>query len=212
MCIHKHRSRDMRGFTLTEAAIVLGIVGLILGAIWAAASAVYDNMKSKRANEEILQVVQAVRSLFASTNTTGSLNGSILTSIITSGVFPSDMAPVATATSPVNNPWNVGSTTGSAPNGGTVDLFSAQANALGDAFTIVFTNLSQAACIKVFTSNAGAPGLVGAASSGTALATAGTPTVKLNIVNNTIPLATANTLCPNAANTNVAALKFMLKS
>ncbi len=69
MSILQSRARKTRGFTLTEAAIVLGIVGLILGAIWVAAAAVYENMRTNRANEQILKVAQAVRSLYASSPT-----------------------------------------------------------------------------------------------------------------------------------------------
>src|SRR3984957_13178951 len=61
-----------RGFTLTEIAIVLGIIGLILGAIWGAASAVYANKKAADAEQGITASTQAVRSLFAnSPNNTG---------------------------------------------------------------------------------------------------------------------------------------------
>src|ERR1700740_210314 len=54
-----------RGFTLTEIAIVLGIIGLILGAIWVAAAAVYNNMRTSKATTEILTAVQNVRALYA---------------------------------------------------------------------------------------------------------------------------------------------------
>ena len=46
------RRQRRRGFTLTEIAIVLGIVGLILGAIWVAAAAVYNNLRVSHADTE----------------------------------------------------------------------------------------------------------------------------------------------------------------
>jgi hypothetical protein len=39
---HPASSRDQRGFNLIEAAIVLGVVGLVIGGIWIAASAVQE--------------------------------------------------------------------------------------------------------------------------------------------------------------------------
>jgi len=57
--------RSQKGFTLTEIAIVLGIMGLILGAIWTAASAVYSNRRSEEAQIAVLQAVQAVRVLYS---------------------------------------------------------------------------------------------------------------------------------------------------
>src|SRR5580698_8781109 len=83
-----------RGFTLTEIAIVLGIVGLILGAIWVAAAAVYNNLRISHANTQILQTAQAIRTLYATQNTVTA--GDITPSIITAGAVPKDMVNGAT--------------------------------------------------------------------------------------------------------------------
>ncbi|MGQ3505077.1 type II secretion system protein, partial [Enterococcus faecalis] len=53
------REQAKRGFTLTEIAIVLGIIGLILGAIWVAAGAVYSNLRVSKATTQLLQITQA---------------------------------------------------------------------------------------------------------------------------------------------------------
>jgi prepilin-type N-terminal cleavage/methylation domain-containing protein len=53
-----------RGFTLTEIAIVLGVMGMILGAIWGAASTVYSNKKTTAALQEILAIVANMRGLY----------------------------------------------------------------------------------------------------------------------------------------------------
>src|ERR1700733_12022724 len=58
-----------RGFTLTEIAIVLGIIGLILGAIWVAAAAVYTNMRTSKTTTELLDIVQNVRAMYATSGT-----------------------------------------------------------------------------------------------------------------------------------------------
>lgn len=54
-----------RGFTLTELAIVLGVIGIILGAIWAAASHTYSNYRTQKAVSQILTIVQSVRSIYS---------------------------------------------------------------------------------------------------------------------------------------------------
>src|SRR5271168_1816583 len=63
------REEEKRGFTLTEIAIVLGIIGLILGAIWVAAAAVYNNLRTSRATTELLTIAQNVRATYATSST-----------------------------------------------------------------------------------------------------------------------------------------------
>jgi len=57
-------ARQKRGFSLIEAAIVLAIVGLVIGGIWMAASAVNAAQRVNRTNEQVGYVVQKMRSLF----------------------------------------------------------------------------------------------------------------------------------------------------
>jgi prepilin-type N-terminal cleavage/methylation domain-containing protein len=90
-----------RGFTLTEIAIVLGIIGIILGAIWGAASAVYSNNKTQTAERGITATAQAVRSMFATSNSTGATAAPFVITV-------PGMLPVAW-TSPAGaygNPWS----------------------------------------------------------------------------------------------------------
>lgn len=98
------------GFTLTEAAIVLGIVGLILGAIWVAAASVYNNLRVSRATEELLQSVQSIRSLYATQSVVDFTNE---VALISAGVFPNDM--VNADGDGLINPWGEAVTV--APNG-----------------------------------------------------------------------------------------------
>src|ERR1700685_3788359 len=107
----EHKDDKKRGFTLTEIAIVLGIIGLILGAIWVAAAAVYTNMRVARSSQELLQITQAVRSLYATSTTTGVTTGDgspMTTSLIPAGVFPNDSLPTGETSLTVNAPWNGG--------------------------------------------------------------------------------------------------------
>lgn len=87
--------KQKRGFTLTEIAIVLGIIGLILGAIWVAASAVYNNIRVSHANTQILQLAQGIRSLYSTSSTT---TGLTVDNLICAKAVPSDMIVAACGT------------------------------------------------------------------------------------------------------------------
>lgn len=104
MTSFSYSSSKARGFTLTEVAIVLGVIGLIISAIWASASNVYKNKKLTEAQREIMVISQNIRKLYTGR---GSLNCTTTTDItgpmVTAGVFPADMI-VAGKTYP-QSPW-----------------------------------------------------------------------------------------------------------
>ncbi len=128
-----------RGFTLTEVAIVLGIIGLILGAIWAAASAVYNNLRVSKAQQELIQISQAVRAMYASqpildTSITSANDGPL----VTAGIFPADMISGGVP----YDPW-----------GGvaTVDFSQIVLATKGDGFVITFPSIPQQPCVDMLT-------------------------------------------------------------
>jgi Tfp pilus assembly protein PilE len=128
-----------RGFTLTEAAIVLGIVGLILGAIWVAAAAVYNNMRVQKANTALLTAAQTVRSLHATQN---AIAAGTEDQWVAAGVWPTDWVRGTTSV----GPWGT--------TGNTISLgFSVVS---GDAFKVVLTGVPAAACIDLLVRNTGA--------------------------------------------------------
>ncbi len=175
-----------RGFTLTEIAIVLGIVGLILGAIWVAAAAVYTNMRISNSNRHLLVITQNVRSLFATSTITGSADGVITTSLIPAGVFPTDLAS-ATSTI-VNSAWS----------GATIDVYSATITQTGDAFQVQFEGIPPQGCINLLTAATGSgrdPGMVGAGGSASAATDALTTLNNLTLSNQSLAAASAATQC-----------------
>jgi len=56
------RQRD--GLNLIELAIVMAVVGLIIGGIYVAASAVYRNVRESQLQDDLLQIVQNIRSTY----------------------------------------------------------------------------------------------------------------------------------------------------
>jgi len=148
MPILQSRARKTRGFTLTEAAIVLGIVGLILGAIWVAAAAVYENMRTNRANEQILKVAQAVRSLYASSPTmnVGGENVDVTTALVSAGIFPTDMLNGTT----VYHPWD-----NSGGAGGANSVIVSGYDSTPPRFAIKLIAAPKQACMRIMTGNTG---------------------------------------------------------
>ena len=150
------QQKKKRGFTLTEIAIVLGIIGLILGAIWVAAGAVYQNLRVSKAQTELLQITQAIRTLYATqtvVDTAAAVN--LTSSLIAAKVFPSDAVLNATT---VNGPWG----------GSTMNIYSQTdpAGVTGDSFSVEFDNIPVSACIALATGATGSgrdQGLIGVA-------------------------------------------------
>lgn len=58
-------SRPRHGFNLIEAAVVLGVVGLVIGGIWTAASAVSVNIQNAQSARALLQTVYSIRHFYA---------------------------------------------------------------------------------------------------------------------------------------------------
>lgn len=56
--------RDRRGFSLIEAAIVLSVIGLVVGGIWVAAAALIENLRIKDFVSSALTVQQNTAQLF----------------------------------------------------------------------------------------------------------------------------------------------------
>lgn len=62
--LKQQRDRARKAFSLIEAAIVLGVVGLVIGGIWWAASAVRDAQKIQRLSEDIYLALSKLREVY----------------------------------------------------------------------------------------------------------------------------------------------------
>ncbi len=97
----KKREKDTKdGFSLIELAIVLAVAGLVLGAIWAAGSAVSSRQKIQKGVETITLVADQVRA-YISSNPARTSVAEIddLDEQIAAGFFPADIVDGATTRS-----------------------------------------------------------------------------------------------------------------
>ena len=94
--------RNQKGFTLIEIAIVLTIVGLIIGGIWLAASTVFTNNKTQALSTDIIQVLQNTKTLFAGQGSSATSAGFTEDAAKQAGIFPPDMISSSyTAAAPI---------------------------------------------------------------------------------------------------------------
>lgn len=94
--LHKPLTRCVRGFSLIEAAIFLGVMGLVLGAVWGAASTVNFNRQINATIGDMIQITQNMRSLYSRqsgfSGTSGFTTGDNITeAMVNSEVVPAEM-------------------------------------------------------------------------------------------------------------------------
>lgn len=104
--------RYTRGFTLTEVAIVLGVIGLLLTSIWSAASTIYENKKITNSETGIVAAAQAVHSVYWTSGDEFQGDGAHH-DITFPGMFPTVWACVNGGTTYYQNPWTFGTCNGS---------------------------------------------------------------------------------------------------
>ncbi len=97
--LQNNRASGNRGFTMTELAIVLGIVGVVLGAIWVASATLYQRYRVNKAVFQITSIVNNMRALYKDRPAFDS--GVLTTDLVALNVFPSDMI----ANGLPQNPW-----------------------------------------------------------------------------------------------------------
>ena len=101
------RHRKSQGFTLTELAIVLGVMGAIIASIWTAASIVNEKSRLTTAINQFQLVTRSLTSLmqggYGVSGTPCAAPCDVTTQMITAKVIP-DWAKTGAGTA--SNPWN----------------------------------------------------------------------------------------------------------
>lgn len=95
----KNRLGKTPGFTLTEAAIVVGIVGLLLGTIWVAAASVYSRNQVNRAVNALITIAYGVKSLASGSSLNIAADTDITDLLIKMKIPPADFISEAAVSS-----------------------------------------------------------------------------------------------------------------
>lgn len=135
----KQNLKSQRGFNLIEIAIVLAVVGLIIGGIYTAASAVTENNRRRNTQTQLLTIVQNIRTTYASQTAFAVPSN---TEIESMRLFPGDLVLIG---------------------GNFVNSYGGNANLYAPSaarFTVEFTNVSQGGCVELLTKSFGTQGNV----------------------------------------------------
>ena len=125
-----------------ESAVVLGVVGLVIGGIWGVASSVRASMQSNQLHQQTLNMVSSIRDYYANRPLPSA--AAQMTSILrTKGRFPEEMCPAncVSAASPQTKVYNAygGTTTVTIPNPATYS----------NQFYITYGSVSQKGCMEL---------------------------------------------------------------
>ncbi len=191
-----------RGFNLIESAIVLGVVGLVIGGIWVASSAMIENHKVNKTVADIQLIVKSTQNLVSISDAilTVAQNGGVSTHIestlLDASAFPAD--------------WIKGSQRYN-PFGGNVTVIipSGSTSVSKPRFEIWLYSIPKAACIKLVAKLSGIAAMAGEVGTGGFNESAFRSTLGEIVVypsgwwTTTFPtsLATAATACDQSTNT-----------
>ena len=103
-CIHARKS----GFSLIEAAIVLGVVGLVIGGIWISAATVMRSLSVSRTAQGIMAAATYIHARMDISSVQSLADGTAVDSYIIYGkFFPSDWVSGSSLVSPLGNSISV---------------------------------------------------------------------------------------------------------
>lgn len=96
--------RARRGFSLIEAAIVLGVVGAVIGTIWVSAANMYEEYKVSKTVEGIFTTARNIQNLISFRDGEEIGPGvNITATLLSAGVFPKDWVSDNKITTPIGS-------------------------------------------------------------------------------------------------------------
>jgi type II secretory pathway pseudopilin PulG len=128
--------RKKRGFNLIESAIVLGVVGLVIGGIWVAAAAVSEDRKVEEVVQGILSTVKNIQKNISISDglAIGGGGVNITSSVISMNAFPESWVQNGQLKTPFN---------------GSAYVHNFTTGGSDARFDLNIVNVPRAACIKL---------------------------------------------------------------
>lgn len=122
-----------RGFSIIELAIVLGVVGLVMGGVWVLAGKVRQTAKLQQTVEQVVAIAKNVRSFYQTRSCIGNGTQMPVLTAANPPVFPREMLAGAAAVDLWDGAVVVGGADG----------------ACGYLFSITFAALPTATCVEL---------------------------------------------------------------
>lgn len=197
-----------KGFSLTEVALVLAVVGMVTGSIWTLMAASTQRNQVGTLYQQTMLLVKNVREYFSvrSIPTTGTEMTTTYTNDVlrAAGVFPEDMCPANCVNGTITTIYNAygGTAVFALPDADFSDVTDGVPQT--NEFTITYTRISGQGCIELgmkLSAQAIRSGLNGYR-------------VGSNAWNTTFPISTAtlSSQCSTAAAGNTLTLDYKLRS
>lgn len=128
------KRQEQRGYGLVEAAIVLGVVAVVIGGIWTVSAAVMESYKVNKTIDGILTIARNIQNLISLT-ASSAIGNVRLTENIISGAIPSDWIKG----NEIKNPF-----------GGAVYIYnSLPTGGFNNTFDVRLVGVPESACIKL---------------------------------------------------------------
>jgi prepilin-type N-terminal cleavage/methylation domain-containing protein len=140
-----HRRCPRRGFTLIEAAIVLAVIGTILGGVWIYAQRANEAARLEQAVGQLAIVLKNIRSYYLSYANIA--NSDVTSTLADADVFPAEMIRAGSSPTLVDHPWGPTRPNGTALAAGGVGISGSNSY----FFILTYRGLSTADCIKFAT-------------------------------------------------------------
>jgi prepilin-type N-terminal cleavage/methylation domain-containing protein len=137
------RTSRRKGFTLTEIAIVMGIIGIVLAAIWTISATVMANNKVTIALQETTFIVEGYRGLYNLRGIPAAAATDVTCAGVIDGFFPPAMGSSAASC--------VTGTTASYPQDPWTDPIMIMTIPSEQAIDFEYIGISPAACIRIAT-------------------------------------------------------------